>query len=54
MYIGKWNVVNIILEVEKLTFKCHPRPHEGQVDKMTTRKVKRYLTSFGHYLNVIQ
>ncbi len=54
MYIGKWNVVNIILEVAKPTFKCHPRPHEAQADKMMTRKVKRYLTNFGHCLNVIQ
>jgi hypothetical protein len=54
MYIGKWNVVNIILEVAKPTFKCHPRPHEAQAEKMMTKKVKRYLTSFGHCLNVIQ
>jgi hypothetical protein len=29
MYIGKWNVVAIIIEVAKPTFKCHPRPHEA-------------------------
>jgi hypothetical protein len=54
MYIRKWNVVTIVLKIAKPTFKCHPRPHEAQVDKMMTRKVKRYLTSFGHCLNVIQ
>ncbi len=53
MCIGKWNVVTIILEVAKPTFKCHPRPHEAQADKITTTKVKRYLTSFDHYLNLI-
>jgi hypothetical protein len=54
MYIGKWNVVIIVLKIAKRTFKCHRRPHEAQADKMMTRKVKRYFMSFGHCLNVIQ
>jgi hypothetical protein len=54
MYIGKWNVVTIIIEVAKPTFKCHTKPHEAQADKMMTKEVKRYLMSFGHCLNVIQ
>jgi hypothetical protein len=54
MYIREWNVVTIVLKIAKPTFECHPRLHEAQANKMMTRKVKRYFTSFGNYLNVIQ